>query len=204
MVFLAFLAILAGLGAGRMAARWPRAASVACAIVMTAYLVQVRDGFVTDGPLRTPGMVAAHLSIPPGYLQPASQLPPIYRDVQSLSSETVLLELPFGEPQYERRYMFFAAMHGRRLVNGASRVSPPSYRERRVVLESPLFDAESTARALSGATHVIVHTGAWADTTGATLAKKLEALGGQLLASADGALLFQMQTTERLARAAGR
>lgn len=194
MLFFFFLALLAGLGASRIAASAPRFARPIVALALIAYLWQVR-------PLALPidqALPSPNLAEPPSYLTPSPTLPTIYREVQGLSSDAVLLELPFGDPWYELRYMFFAATHGRRLVNGYSGVFPPSYLARQRVLAKPLLDPERAALALTGATHVIVHRGAWPDASGTAIAQWLEALGARLLTGAGDALLYEIQTSERL------
>ncbi len=195
-VFFFFLALLAGVGTARLATWAPRAAVALTIGAMSVYLWQVRPrAFALDQPLPSPGLAAA-----PAYLKPSPELPSIYRDVRALPSDAVLLELPFGDPWYELRYMYFAAIHGRRLMNGYSGVFPASYLARQRVLAKPLLDPERAAQALAGATHVIVHRGGWPDATGTAVAARLEALGAQLVGSAGDALLYQMQSLERLAR----
>ena len=172
----------------------PDAAAVTAAILL--YLMAVGPGAMPmDRPLATADIVP-----PPSSLAPSPVVPPVYRAVASLSSDAVVLELPFGDAAYDLRYMFFAASHGRRLVNGYSRVFPPSYRARQQVLENPLLDPERTAQALSVATHVIVHGAAWPDGMRLAIVRQLEALGGTLLERDADTVLFQMRATERVTR----
>ena len=195
MLFFFFLALLAGLGAARLA-RWrPRLAGVVLTLLLAVYLWQVRpQTFPIDQPLSSPDLAPS-----PAYLIPSPVLPSIYREVAALGADAVLVELPFGDPWYELRYMFFAATHGRRVVNGYSGVFPPSYIARQRVLARPLLDPAAAAQALAGATHVVVHRSAWRDDAGTRIARWLEALGAQLVAGSGEALLYQIQTTERLA-----
>ena len=97
----------------------------------------------------------------------APELPAIYRAVDALRPGAILVELPFGDPWYDVRYMFFSTTHRRRLLNGYSGIFPPSFRARQRVLSRPLLDPGASAQAIGGATHVVVHRPAWKDDTGA-------------------------------------
>jgi hypothetical protein len=136
---------------------------------------------------------------PPAYLEPSPNAPPIYRAVESLPSDAVLVEFPFGIKTYELRYMFFSTIHGRRLMNGHGERLPPTYLARERVLTDPLLDPEQSVRALGGATHVIVHGRAWSDDTGVRIARWLESIGGQAVPTSGDALLYQMVAPERFA-----
>ena len=50
----------------------------------------------------------------PAYLTPRNALPAIYQAVDSLRPAAILAELPFGDPWYDLRYMYFSALHRRR------------------------------------------------------------------------------------------
>jgi hypothetical protein len=152
------------------------------------------------GPLTINAPISAQpLASPAAYLQPSTTMPAIYRSLQSLGTDAVVLELPFGNDAYEARYTFFAALHGRRVVNGFADAYPPNTLLRRRVLLNPLLDPDQSARALGGATHVVVHGNAWPDDTGVKVARWLETLGATPVAGGDGALLFQVQAPERFA-----
>jgi hypothetical protein len=188
------LPVLAGFGAATVV-RWRRIGPAIVGVALAIFLWQVwPPRFVIDAPLPS-----ADLEPTPSYLTPAPVLPGIYREVESLPSDAVLLELPFGDYWYDLRYMFFSTMHGRRLMNGYSGVFPPSYLARQRVLAKPLLDPEGSARALTGATHIIVHRGAWRDDTGTKIASWLESIGAHVVSGSGDALLYQVATTERLA-----
>ena len=82
------------------------------------------------------------------------EVPAIYRFVAATEPSAVLVELPFGDPGYELRYMFFGLGHGRPLLNGYSGVFPPSYRRRAALLADPLANPAGAWQALEPATHV--------------------------------------------------
>jgi hypothetical protein len=190
------LAVLASGAAWAAARRWPREGAIAVAVALTVYL-----GSVKPSPMPMDRPLPPHtLAAVPASLSPSAELPAIYRGVEALSSDAVLLELPFGDPAYDLRYMFFAASHGRRLVNGYGRVFPASYRARQQVLRNPLLDPERTAQALSAATHVVVHGAAWPDDIRVAIVRQLEALGGTLVERDADSLLYQMRATERVTK----
>ena len=191
---LVLLAVGGGLGAAWIASRRRIGTALVSAAVLV-FLWQVWPArFLIDIPLPSPDLAEA-----PDYLRPSPDLPEIYAAVQTLPSDAVLLELPFGDYWYDLRYMFFSATHGRRIVNGYSGFFPPSYLARQRVLKQPLLDPERAGPALSGATHVIVHRRAWKDDTGTKIAVWLESLGGRVVGGSSDALIFEMANTERLA-----
>ena len=145
---------------------------------------------VFDGP---------RVQAPPAYLEPTVTPPAIYRAVQALASDAVLVEFPFGNETYELRYMFFSTVHGRRLMNGSGASLPPSYLARARVLANPLLDPEQSVRAIAGATHVVVHGRAWSDDTGVRIARWLESIGGHVVPTSGEALLYQIEAPERFA-----
>ena len=110
----------------------------------------------------------------------------------------MLLELPLGDPVYDLRYLFFAARHGRRLINGYGHVIPPGYRALQQVLVNPVLDPDETRKAVAIATHVIVHRAAWSEAVGSAVARQLTAMGGTILAQDGDAVLFQMQPSRHV------
>ena len=189
---LILMAVAGGFGAAWIASRRRVGTALVSAAVL-GFLWQVWPArFLIDIPLPSPDLAAA-----PDYLQPSPDLPEIYVAVQTLPSDAVLLELPFGDYWYNLRYMFFSATHGRRIVNGYSGFFPPGYLARQRVLKQPLLDPERAASALSGATHVILHRRAWKDDTGTRIASWLESLGGRVVGGSSDALIFEMARAER-------
>jgi hypothetical protein len=195
-VMLVFLPVLAAMGAAslmQVASRLGRAIVVAVGV---AFLWQVWPStFQVNGVLPSTG-----LQLPPAYLTPAPELPPIYAAVARLDGAAVVAEFPFGDSWYELRYMFFAATHGRRLMNGYSGVFPASYIGRQRRLADPLASPGAARDALNGATHVVVHERAWADDTGQRIVAWLESLGAVVVAEEDGVRLLAMESLRRDAR----
>jgi hypothetical protein len=137
-------------------------------------------------------LVSAGLRPPPPYLTPAPHLPAIHGEVAKLDPGAVIAEFPFGDPWYDVRYMFFAATHGRALVNGYSGVFPRSFILRQRILSQPLARPDLVPSGLDGATHVVVHTAAWPDETGQRFVAWLETRGATLVAAEDGACLLAL------------
>jgi hypothetical protein len=103
--------------------------------------------------------------------------PAVYRAVRALPAQAVLVEFPFGEEQYELRYMLYSAEHWRPLLNGYSGGFPRSYAVNRAGLGRVLDDPDTAWRVLasSGATHAIVHEGIYLDGNGARVSDWLRA-----------------------------
>ena len=64
---------------------------------------------------------------------------------------TVVVELPFGEPAYELRYMYVGLSHRGRLANGYSGIFPASYRARTAALRAPWTNPDAAWQALAPA-----------------------------------------------------
>jgi hypothetical protein len=195
MLFLFFLGVLAAYGVATIQRRSLRAAGVSVVVGLIVLLFTTPAGI----PINQPIPSVAGLPLPPVYLTPSPTLPAIYRAVDQLPPEAVIAEFPFGDMVYEIRYMYFAAMHRRRLLNGYSSIFPPSYLARQRVLARPTLDPERAAQALDGATHVVVHRQAWTDDSGAAIGRWLGGLSARIVAESDGAALYELPVREGLA-----
>ena len=187
-VFLVFLGVLAGAGAGTLIRRWPRAGTVITVIAAVTFLWQGRH----DRVRLDQALPSQWLSPAPAYLSPAATLPPTYHAVARLPETAVLLEMPFGDPFYELRYLTVATLHHRTLVNGYSGVFPPSYVWRQGALGNPMRDPARAWRALHGATHVMVHKAAWLDDTGERVERWLTESGAREVERVDRAVLLAL------------
>ena len=195
LVFL-FLGIAAAVGVAAIESRSRRLAQIVAVgslLVFLNYSVPSPIGLNQE----LPSAVLANPA--PAYLTPRNALPAIYQAVDSLRPTAILAELPFGDPWYDLRYMYFSALHRRQLLNGYSGLFPPSFLARQRVLARPLLDPEASARAIGGATHVIVHRQAWRDDTGARVSAWLEQFGARLIAEGDGAALYELPVREDFA-----
>jgi hypothetical protein len=195
-LYFLFLAVLAGFGVVVLERRSRRVAQAVAALVIVLFVVRAApERLQMNAPLASPGLTTP----PPAYLTPRPERPEIYRAVESLRPGAILVELPFGDPWYDVRYMFFSSFHDRRLLNGYSGLFPPSFRARQRVLEHPLRDPGASAQAIGGATHVIVHQQAWTDDTGARVVAWLDTFSATRLAESDGAVLFELPVRENYA-----
>jgi hypothetical protein len=198
-LFFLFLALLAAFGVaviGRRSVMTGKAA--ACAVIVVFLITDTPHPMQMNAPLASAGLNTP----PPAYLTPRNEVPAIYRAVDGLRPGAILVELPFGDPWYDVRYMYFSIAHRRRLLNGYSGIFPPSFLARQRVLARPLLDPGASAQAIGGATHVVVHRRAWSDDTGARLGAWLEGLDATLLTEADGAALYELPMRPALVRVA--
>ena len=188
MLLMLALSVLAGIGAAQLVRRAGCAGAAVVVAVAAAHLaVQWMGPIALDGPL-----LAAGVHPTPLYLRPSAAVPEIYRFVAATEPSAVMAELPFGDPGYELRYMFFGLAHGRPLLNGYSGVFPRSYLERAALLKNPAASPGAAWAALTPATHVVVHTGAWDDAQGAAIGEWLARGGARVIAERDGAVLWHL------------
>lgn len=194
--FFIFLGLLAGAGIAVLERRWRSIARIVAAVAAIAFVsLAAPRGLRINLPIPS-----ARLNLPPAYLTPAAKLPGVYQVVASLRSDAVLVEFPFGDMWYDLRYMYFAATHRRRLLNGYSGIFPPSYLARQQVLGQPARDPPRAVEAIAGATHAIVHHGAWPNDTDKVIRGWLDSLGATLIAEVDGAAVYELPVREALAR----
>jgi len=134
--------------------------------------------FVVNGAGPVPGFNA-----PEPRLRLRDDAPPVYAAVAREPPDTVLAELPLGQPDFDLRAMYYSTFHWRRLVNGYSGFTPVHYGPLVAALGSPVVDGERAWTALrdAGATAVIVHEGAYVDGGGGRLSAALEAHGAREL-----------------------
>jgi hypothetical protein len=106
----------------------------------------------------------------------------------------VLAEFPFGEEQYDLRYMVYSAAHWRPLLNGYSGGFPRSYAVNRAGLGRVLDDPDTAWQVLasSGATHVIVHEGIYQEGRGARVSAWLASHGARDVAAFGEDRLFEL------------
>jgi hypothetical protein len=190
-LFFFFLSVLAGLGIAAIEATWPRAARAIAIGACAVFLWQMRPSpFPLD---REWPFVSAGLAPVPEYLRPAPKPPPVYRFVSKLDPRAVLVEFPFGDNAYNLRYMYFSAAHGKRMLAGYSGVFPDSYLARKAHLQHMFEKPDAAWTALAGATHAIVHAGAWPNDTGERIASWLEDHGAREAGHFDGARAFELR-----------
>jgi hypothetical protein len=168
------LALLAGLALARCNSGRRRWVVALCGMLILA------EGAAF--PLPTNG---TWTSAPGQVFPPASRLyrldqaPAVFRYLATLPPSVAVAHFPFGLPEREIQYGYYAMLHGRRTVNGYSGAYPPTYAVRAGVLSNPFADPPmvQTTLDLDRVTHVIVHTGAYGRGRGIEVVALFEKLG---------------------------
>lgn len=181
------LALLAGAGA-LWASRRPAGWVAMAATVGLAARTVLTHPFPVSATLD-----AAPLVTPAADLSDRSPEAAFYRHLRTLPTDAVVVEFPFGHTVYELRYTYLTRVHGRRIANGYSGLLPARYLASRDALRDPPVDPESAWAAMAGATHAIVHTGAWHDDTGHRIRGWLEAAGARPLVGITGDWLYDLR-----------
>jgi hypothetical protein len=185
-----FLAVLVGLGASSLLARFPRAGKGVLVAAMVGILAESWAVPVNVNlPLDSPGLAQAPTTIATG-----AELDPLYAMVRALPKGAVLIEFPFGDPAYEIQYTFYAGYHRKPIVNGYSGFYPPAYRELQGLLGGvPTGPTAWGALMGSGATHAIVHERAFLGSAGSVVSTWLRDGGARELAQVGRDRLFQLR-----------
>jgi hypothetical protein len=115
------LAILAGFGLRAIdRRRWGTPALIAAGL---GFLAEV-----SVLPLPVNGvMPLQNLATPEARVYPSADAPQVYTAVRGLPQHAVLVEFPFGHPDYDRRAMYYSLAHWRPLINGYSGFFAPDY-----------------------------------------------------------------------------
>jgi hypothetical protein len=121
-----------------------------------------------------------------GYNTPESRVyrpdraPQIYKEfARQAPADAVLAEIPLGEPDFDLRAIFYSIVHWRPLLNGYSGFYPPHYGKLALALSDVPRFTEPALEALQtyGATHVLVHEGAYLDARGVNTSAALRERG---------------------------
>ncbi len=178
MIGLLSLSVLGGFGAARLARR-----PVGRAVLGLAWLLCLADArvapFVVNGMSPVPGFNG-----PEPRLRQRVEASAVYAAVGREPAGTVLAELPFGQPDFDLRAMYYSTFHWRKLLNGYSGFTPVHYGPLVAALGGTVVDGERAWAALrgAGATVVIVHEGAYPDGAGSRLSLALHERGARELA----------------------
>jgi hypothetical protein len=187
-----FLSVLAGLGAATLLRMRQR--QLAIVLIGAGMFGILYEAWVA--PIRTnqPVIPDARFFAPD---PPAvgRRLNPIYRVVGQLPESAVLIEFPFGEPAHEILAVFHAGIHRRRLVNGYSGFFPRRYTDRVSALHDVFRNPARAADVLrsTGATHVLVHEGAFTGTEGKEISAWLGSLGAREITANRTDRLFELR-----------
>jgi len=199
MLVVLFLAVLGGYGARAIEralrdSRFPRLrlerATAVMAFASVFFLFEA-----SPAPIELNGTWnAGDLRPPPARLVEPGWPPAIYRAVRALPANAVIAEFPFGDEQYDLRYMLHSAAHWRPLLNGYSGGFPQSYAVNRAGLGRVLDDPAAAWRVLagSGATHAIVHEDVFLKGDGARVSAWLASHGAREVAAFGADRLFEL------------
>ncbi|MFI5179322.1 MAG: hypothetical protein ACHQO8_12190 [Vicinamibacterales bacterium] len=183
------LAVLAGAGASVVLGLSRRAGH---AIVALGVVSLLAESWIV--PMATNLPIQPEKLVPPRSVSVGRDISPLYRMIKSLPDRVVLIEFPFGEPAYDIQAVFYAGYHRRPIVNGYSGFFPPGYFERVTPLSQAPDNADAARQALasSGATHALVHEGAFPDGRGKDIIRWLESSGGRVVGTSNTDTLLQL------------
>ena len=185
------LAALAGYGLARLA-RWPRSGSLALSLLGVAFLA---EAYAVPQPVNLTWSSSTRFGAPWPAVHRLNEGPLAYRHALLMADDTVLLELPFGDQAWDLRYVYYAGLHGKRIVNGYSGYFPDGYRGRAAHLANLWSDRDAAWDGLTtaGATHVLVHERAYLDTEGPAVSVWVANQGARLVVEfSDGDKLFEL------------
>jgi hypothetical protein len=182
------LAMLAGYGAHALSRSRPGIVVLGAAGVFF-FLEATHVPFTTNGmaPIRGYATPEARVYRP-------ARAPAVYREMERQPSGSVLVEFPFGQPDYDLRAMFYSTVHWHALVNGYSGVFPPHYGLLTSAFsEMPRHpDVSLDALRMSGATHAIVHEAAYLDSEGTDTSALLRNAGAVEILRDGSDVLFRL------------
>jgi hypothetical protein len=179
MIVALFLAILAGIGVLALVSRWPR---FKAAVIAAATIGILAESWVA--PMATNVRQPTRLyEFAPRELGVGQRVSPIYQFVKQAPGKVVLIEFPFAEPAYDVIATFYAGYHRRPLVNGYSGFFPEAYVRKSAFLTHIPTDLDAATKALSttGATHALVHEGAFPGGRGHEISDWLTSLGATVI-----------------------
>jgi hypothetical protein len=162
------------------------------ALVGTLFLAESYAGPV---PVNVNWDTGSRYAMPWGAVYRLNEGPLAYRHLLAMPPATVVLELPFGDAAWDLRYVYYAGLHGKRIVNGYSGYFPDGYRARAARLSAMWSDRNAAWTAItgSGATHVLVHERAFRAPEGVAVSAWLDAMGAKrTTAFDDGDTLFAL------------
>jgi hypothetical protein len=173
MVVVFTLAVLGGYGAAVLA-RWKWGSRLLWAVAAMFLLEGTAVPFLVNGVTPPSGFHA-----PEARLYRPARAPAIYHEAGRQLGDGVLAELPLGHPDFDLRAMYYSTVHWRPILNGYSGFYPPHYGQLTFALSELPRHPELSMKALeaAGATHVLVHEGAYLGNEGAQTSDTLRQQG---------------------------
>lgn len=189
MVATAMLAPLAGYALVPLARRG-LAGTVGLVLIGTLFLA---EAYAVPMPVNLNWDTGPRYAMPWSTVHPLNEGPLAYRTLLAMPDDTVVLELPLGDAAWDLRYVYYAGLHGKRIVNGYSGYFPDGYRARAALFRDlAKNDAAAWASILSsGATHVLLHLDGYKDGEANLVGTWLQAHGARFTTAFDDqAVLF--------------
>ena len=142
-------------------------------------------------------------SAPEEFLPPEARLhrladaPQVYRFLSRLEGPVVVVHFPFGLPEREIQYCYYAAQHGKRIVNGYSGAFPFRYSTAVQSFRSPLNDPVTVPFLIDRlhTTHIVVHSSAYVGNRGMPVIAMFERAGWRRVANFDGDYVLEKDTS---------
>ena len=184
------LSVLAAFGVRAAPRGWRRGVSVAAAVLI------LTEAFAVPIPINQRSAAYQQAGLVPlgASVSVVTDVPEVYPFLASLPAASTIIELPFGEPAFDVRYMFYSTLHWKRLVNGYSGGAPQQYE----ALTQALADALTSpgrawqAMADSQATHAVVHERSYAGDAGPRLSAWLRGNGAVDVGAFGGDHVFRL------------
>ena len=173
-------------------ARWRRTGSLVLALVAVVFLA---EAYAVPVPMNLTWSSSERYTEPWPAVHRLNEGPLAYRHVLLMPGDTVLLEMPFGDQAWDLRYVYYAGLHGKPIVNGYSGYFPDGYRGRAARLANLWRDGDAawTAVTTAGATHVLVHERGYPAPEGPAISSWVMSRGGRLAVEfSDGDKLFTL------------
>ena len=172
--------------------RWRRGGAIALAVVGLVYLAEV---WAVPVPTNLTWSSTARYQPPWPTVHRVNDGPLAYRYLVAVPEDMTILELPFGDSGWDMRYVYYAGLHGKRIVNGYSGYFPDGYLGRAAKLSGLWADRDAAWAAVtsSGATHLLVHRDAYPPPEGPAVVGWARFAGAIPVAEfADGDVLFAL------------
>ena len=159
MIAAVFLAPLAAFGSAALI-RATRHTAVAM-VIAAAFIIEA--AFVPM-PLNLTWGARRDGPSPPAQVEPHADAPAVYHHLATMPGDMIVAEFPFGDSEWELRYVYYSTVHWKRILNGYSGGFPQGYTQRVALLQRVGERPDEAWRALrdAGTTHVIVHERAFA------------------------------------------
>jgi hypothetical protein len=152
------LAVVAGFGVRAIASHGARGRAMVIALTLAFLAESTGAPISVNGQSRTPGS-------PPDRMYVGHDVPAVYQVAATLPLGSSLIEFPFGRAAWDVQYVFYQRAHGLPIVNGY-RGGFPRWHDRDVAAFANVVDLPELAWDVlrrTGASHAILHRGAYPD-----------------------------------------